>query len=197
MASPLLPPVKMPQPSLGSSAGPITSSKKLAGSTLHVASGARWIIAQKTGHFSSDISRLQTKISDDSTRRALPGIMAQHIMSKPRSPYSQLPKPPLLPANWPKREPWPKYLSHQDPLLRRLQTYQPSPPRHQANSHVATAGPMVTPPTVVTLAQHATTQETVTRQMQPPRTQWAATPTILSLDFNDVSTAAHADKLIT
>jgi hypothetical protein len=58
MASPLLPPVKMPLPSLRSSAGPITSLKKLVALTLHVANGARWIRAQKTGHFSSDISRL-------------------------------------------------------------------------------------------------------------------------------------------
>jgi hypothetical protein len=82
----LLPPVKTPLPNQRSSAGHITSLKKRDALTLPVANGARWILTQKTGHSSSDISRLQTRISDASTRRALPGSIVQHTLSKRRAP---------------------------------------------------------------------------------------------------------------
>jgi hypothetical protein len=60
-------------------------------------------------------------------------------------------------------------------------------PQHQANARVATAGLMVTQPTVVTRSPHATIQEKDTKPTQPTRTRWVVTPTTLSRDFKDNS----------
>jgi hypothetical protein len=54
--------------------------------TLPVVSGARWILTQKTGQFSRDISRLQTRIYGASTRRVLLGSIVQRILYKQQAP---------------------------------------------------------------------------------------------------------------
>jgi hypothetical protein len=99
--SPLPPPGKMHLPSRQSFTGHTTISNKWVVLILHVANGPRWIPAQKTGRYSSDISRQQTKTSGESIRRAPQDITAQRTRCKPRAPCSRPPKPPSLPANWP------------------------------------------------------------------------------------------------